>query len=276
MANVPPLGLAHLAVLEIPPQDLIPLARQAGYAATGLRVHPASEGGISYPLRAPADLAETRRRLGAEGMRIAEVELVPLSGATRVPDFEWMMELGAALGASSVTVSGDDKDFDRLIDVFGAFCDLAHRYGLWVDIEFMRWRPVATLENAVEIVTRATRPNGGILIDALHLFRAGGNAAALARVDRKFIHNVQLCDAPLNLPANLTVIDEARGARLLTGEGELPLNDVMKALPGNVAVAVEIPMSLNRPELGPLERIRVAREATAKFLAARSTLSTSP
>jgi sugar phosphate isomerase/epimerase len=160
MKTVPPLGLAHLAVLEIPPQDLIPLARQAGYAATGLRVNPASEGGIHYPLRAPADLAETRRRLAAEGMRIAEVELVPLTGATRVPDFEWMMELGAALGASSVTVSGDDKDFDRLVDVFGSFCDLARRYGLRVDIEFMRWRPVAMLEDALEIVSRATRPKG--------------------------------------------------------------------------------------------------------------------
>ena len=202
-------------------------------------------------------------------MRIAEVELVPLTGATRVPDFEWMMELGAALGASSVTVSGDDKDFDRLVDVFGSFCDLARRYGLRVDIEFMRWRPVATLEDALEIVSRAARPNGGILIDALHLFRAGGNAASLGKVDPKYIRNVQLCDAPLRLPDNLTVIDEARGARLLTGEGELPLGDVMNALADDIQVAVEIPMGLNRPELGPLDRIRVAREATTRFLAER-------
>ena len=270
MNAVAPLGLAHLAVLEIPPQDLVILAKQAGYAATGLRVHPASEGGINYPLRAPGELAETKRRLAGEGMRIAEVEFVPLTGTTRVPDFEWMIELGAALGASSVTVSGDDKDYDRLVDLFGAFCDLAHRYGLRVDIEFMRWRPVATLENALEIVSRAARPNGGILIDALHLFRAGGNAASLARIDRKYIRTVQLCDAPLTLSENLSVIDEARGARLLPGEGELPLDDVMDALASDVNVAIEIPMSLNRPELGPLERISVAREATAKFLAGRA------
>lgn len=275
MNAVPPLGLAHLAVLEIPPQDLIPLAKKAGYVATGLRVNPASEGGIHYPLRVPGQLAETKHRLAGEGMRIAEVEFVPLTGATRVPDYEWMTELGAALGASSVTVSGDDKDFDRLADVFGAFCDLAQRYGLWVDIEFMRWRPVATLEDALQIVSRAARPNGGILIDALHLFRAGGNAASLAKVDRKFIRTVQLCDAPLTLPENLTVIDEARGARLLPGEGELPLNDVMNALAGDVNVAVEIPMTLNRPQLGPLDRIRVAREATTKFLASRNTRQTS-
>jgi sugar phosphate isomerase/epimerase len=264
-----PLGLAHLAVLEIPPQDLIPLARRAGYAATGLRVNPAAPGTPFYPLR-PADLAETRRRLASEGMRIAEVELVPLSGGTRVQDYEWMMELGATLGASSVTVSGDDKDFDRLVDVFGAFCDLAHRYGLWVDIEFMRWRPVATLENAVEIVSRAGRSNGGILIDALHLFRSGGSAAALARVDPKFIRNVQLCDAPLDLPESMDLIAEARGARLLTGEGELPLNDLMDALPANVTISTEIPMSLTQPRLAPLDRIQLAYEATARFLAGRS------
>lgn len=270
MTTVPPLGLAHLAVLEVPPHELIPMARRAGYAATGLRVAPASAGGIHYPLHAANERAEVKRRLAGEGMRIAEVEFVPLTEATRVEDYEWMMELGQELGATSVTVAGDDADFDRLAGTFGAFCDLARRYGLWVDIEFMRWRPVATLENAFEIVTRAARQNGGILIDALHLFRAGGSAAALARIDRKFIRNVQLCDAPLVLPDNLTVIDEARGARLPTGEGELPLGDVMDALPPGVALAVEVPLTLNRPELAPFDRIRVGYEATAKFLAGRA------
>ena len=97
-----------------------------------------------------------------------------------------------------------------------------------------------------------------------------GDVAALARVDGKFIRNVQLCDAPLDLPESMDVVAEARGARLLTGEGELPLNDLMDALPANVAISTEIPMSLTQPRLAPLDRIQLAYEATARFLAGRS------
>jgi hypothetical protein len=43
----------------------------------------------------------------------------------------------------------------------------------------------------------------------------------------------------------------------------------MDALADDINVSVEIPLNLNRPELGPFERIKLAREATTKFLAAR-------
>ena len=105
-----PLSLAHLSELDVPPLELVELAARAGFASIGLRTSPASPGGVEYPLRREAEQAEMRRRLAANGMKVLEVEMVPLSGATRVADYRPMLETGAAIGASRLTVGGDSAD----------------------------------------------------------------------------------------------------------------------------------------------------------------------
>jgi sugar phosphate isomerase/epimerase len=74
-----PLSLAHLSELDVPPLELVELAARAGFASIGLRVSPASPGGIEYPLRTAGERAEMRRRLAANGVSVLEVEMVPLS-----------------------------------------------------------------------------------------------------------------------------------------------------------------------------------------------------
>ena len=106
-----PLSLAHLSELDVPPLELVELAARAGFASIGLRTSPASPGGVVYPLRTAAEQAEMRRRLADNGVKVLEVEMVPLSAATRVADYRPMLETGAAIGASRLTVGGDSADF---------------------------------------------------------------------------------------------------------------------------------------------------------------------
>src|SRR6266850_8022730 len=163
-----PLSLAHLSELNVPPLELVELAARAGFASIGLRTSPASPGGIKYPLRTAAEQAGMRRRLAANGVSVLEVEMAPLSETMRVADYRPMLETGAAIGASRLTVAGDSADFSVVGDKLAEMCNLAQSYGIAVDLEFMPFRPVQSLAHAVDVLKRANHPNAHILIDALH------------------------------------------------------------------------------------------------------------
>lgn len=170
-----PLGVAHLNALELPPEALITACAKAGFGATGIRIHPVSAGGVCYPLPPGSDaLRRVKARLREEGVTVNEVEFIEISPTIDIGGFEPMMETGAELGATCVTVAGEDPDFDRMAANFAALCDLAAPYGLRVDVEFMRWRAIATVQQAGALLAAAGRPNAGVLVDALHLHRSGG------------------------------------------------------------------------------------------------------
>ena len=259
-----PLSLAHLSELAVPPFELVELAARAGFASIGLRTSPASPGGVEYPLRTAAEQAEMRRRLAANGVSVLEVEMVPLSEATNVPDYRPMLETGAAIGASRLTVGGDSVDFSLVAEKLAEMCALAEPYGIAVDLEFMPFRAVQSLAHAVEVLGRADHPNAHILIDALHVFRSHSAIEQFAGIDPAMIGPVQLCDAPAAPPADLTA--EARTRRLLPGHGELALWRLIEALPHDTRFGVEVPLASQRPDLDPGARLALLVSATREFL----------
>jgi sugar phosphate isomerase/epimerase len=261
-----PLSLAHLTVLDVAPPELFDLAAQAGYQQVGIRVLPAVPGAVSYPLGASGIVA-WRRRMADAGVGIHDVEFVPLTPDVRIDDLAPALALAGELGAKRLNVSGDDADTGRLAERFGALCDLAAGAGIGVDLEFMRFRVVGTLQHALDVVTRAARPNGRLLIDLLHLFRSGGTAEMLHAIPPQAFGSVQLSDAPRADPTDAHIVDEARQGRLFPGEGQLPLAAFMAALPRAVCVSVEVPTGSTHPALTPLQR------ATRACAAARALLS---
>ncbi|MDD1422615.1 sugar phosphate isomerase/epimerase [Dolichospermum sp. ST_sed1] len=261
-----PLSLAHLTVLDVAPPDLFDLAAEAGFQNVGIRILPAAPGAVSYPLSA-ATVPAWRRRMADAGVGIHDVEFIPLTPEVRLWEFAPALGLAAELGARRINVSGDDADAGRLVDRFGALCDLAASVGLGVDLEFMRFRIVGTLPQALAIVKRAGRANGRLLIDVLHLFRSGGTAEMLREVPASALGSVQLCDAPRKDPTDAGIVAEAREGRLFPGEGELPLKAFMDALPRDIPVGVEVPTGSTHPALGHAERAARACAATRELLA---------
>jgi sugar phosphate isomerase/epimerase len=260
-------SLSHLSVLPVGPPDLIDLAADAGFRAVGIRLCSPMAGGPEWPLSVgSAELRETLARMRHRGVSVFDIEVLVLAEDTDVRTYVRAFESAAALGARRACVNVDDPDPSRTIDRFGQLCDLAAPFGLGLDIEFMIWRPVARFEDAVAIVQAAGRPNGQILVDALHLDRSGGTVAAVAAVDGALIGSVQLCDAPERRPEPSGIIDEARGGRLAPGEGALPLAALLDALPKSVPLAVEVPLARAMPAATPLERARHVRVATERFL----------
>ena len=260
------LGVAHLTALELAPARLVREARRAGFSAVGLRLHPVMPGAQAYPV-APGSqaLRELRAVMAGEGVRVTDIEFVALTAQAQVADYQPLLAAGAELGASSLTVSGDDHDVARLTGNFAALCELARGHGLRVDLEFMRWRPVATLQQACTVVIGAGQDNGGVLVDALHLFRSGGQVADLAGVDPRLLRAVQLCDAPMLAPADELILPEAREGRLLPGQGQLPLAALVAALPAQLCVSVEVPSAGVPAE----QRLQAAARVTQAWLQGR-------
>jgi len=258
-------SFSHLTALDIAPPDLIDFVADAGYQSTGIRVSPATVGGTVYPLLMDGpELKKTVERLQARNVRVLDIEVMRIDGETDIRSFISAIEVGAKLGATRICVNGEDPNLSRFTEKWTQLCTIAAGFEMEVDLEFMVWRPIKTIQIAAQVVRAAGCSNGKILIDALHLFRSGGSVADVQAEDPKLIGALQLCDAPLQGPdANDTpaILAEARAGRLPPLEGELPLIDLVKAVPPTTPISVEVPMgaSLRFPDL--LSRVRHIREA---------------
>ena len=264
-----PLSFAHLGALDLAPPALIEILGAAGFASTSLRIQPAAPGGIAYPLATDAERAETRRRMAATGVEILYVELALLRRDKPVRDMLPMLETGAALGARRVLAVGDDTDFSAVAERLAELCALAKPFNLAIDLEFMPFKPVTSLDDAVRVLQMAGHPaNGCILLDALHFYRSNSSHAQLRALDPKLIGTFQICDAPAVAPTTVEGLTfEARQRRLLPGHGGLDLRALMTAMPAGLEVGVEVPLALDFPALSAVQRAQLSIKETRTFLA---------
>lgn len=261
------LSLAALSFLELDPPALLDVAAGAGFSSVSLRTWAAVPGGPEYPLLEGDPLSRlTRERMETTGVGILQIELVSLGRDVEIERYRPVLEGGAALGAERVVACGDDEDSNILAERLAALCGLAAGLGMSVDVEFMPFRPLATLHQALDVLARADSENAHVMVDALHLFRSGGVVADVAAAPRSRIGVCQLCDAPLLAPAPDLLATEAREQRLLPGAGELPLTDLLAALPDGVPLASEVPNHALFSGLPPVERARLAYRATSALL----------
>lgn len=239
----PPLGIAHFSCIDVPPIEFVRLAGEIGYAAVGLRLHPAFPGAPFYTLRpGSAEMRSVKMVLQQAGIAVYDIEFVVIDEAFSACELLPVLESAGELGARRLSVCGDDPDKGRFIDNLTVLAALAGEFGMAVDLEIMPWRRIGALATAVEAADATGRANVGVLIDALHLSRSGAIPADLKSVSKGLIQSVQLCDAVAERPADdAALVAEARGGRLLPGEGALPLRELLTMAPSNARLSVEVP-----------------------------------
>ena len=262
-------SLAYLTSTPLAPPDAVVLANKLGYQAIGVRIAPAAPGGDFSPL--PTDAAmlrETIRRIDDTGVPIFDVEIARLGADFKVEHFAAFLETAGSLKARAILVAGDDPDEARLTESFASFCRAAAPYGLTADLEFMPWTAVRNAKAALRIVTNAGEPNGRILVDSLHAARSATSLDDIASLPRQLLSYAQLCDAPAGIPAtNEELIHTARCARLLPGDGGIDLRGMVRALPGDLPLSIEIPNDEWLPKLGAEEWSRRALAAARRIVA---------
>lgn len=263
------IGLAALSVLELAPPDIVSCAAQAGYDCVGLRLLPATQTETRHPIVGDTPMVrETAKRLADTGVRVLDIELFRLKPDTDVREYRAALETGARLGAREALVAGNDPDERRLIDCFGAFCDLAAEFGLGANLEPMPWADVRDFAQGARIVDAVGRDNAGLVIDPIHFDRAGSRPGEIASVPARHLRYMQLCDAPAERPTDIdTIIHQARAERLMPGDGGLDLRGILRAVPDDLPVGVEIPMKALARSVPALERARRMLAKTRELLA---------
>ncbi len=258
------LGLAALTVLDVAPPVQIAIAAEAGYSHVGLRLIPATAEEVRHPIVGDTPMVrEVERLLADTGMKVLDVEIFRLTLDVRLDAFEPAMATAARLGARHMLVAGNDPEPARLRDSFARLAELAARYGLTPSLEPMPWTDVPTVQAAQRIIEGVDQP-AGVLVDAIHFFRADNRLSDLAGLPRHRLHYMQLCDAPAERPADTAeLIRQARSDRLFPGEGGLDLRALVHALPPDLPVSLEIPVAR---KMAPLARARRALEAARLFL----------
>lgn len=257
-------SLAFLTTFELGPVEAIRVAAGTGYDLVGLRLLPAAPTEPDYALLSDDGLlAEAAAALADTGIAVADIEIARLKPETDVASFTRFFERGQRLGARNVLVAGDDPDEARLTDSFGGLARLAAGFGLTVDLEFMPWTRVPNLAAARRIVEAAGEPNGGVLIDALHFDRSDTTLADVRALPRERINYVQFCDGPRDYDrSDAGLIEVARRARLMPGEGGIDLAGLARAIPDDAVISVEIPNHALAERLTAKERAALALKAT--------------
>lgn len=236
------IGITHLSALALPPVAFVEAAAAAGLQTVCLRVSPAVPGGVAHPLDRPAERRELLGALEATGVRVLGVEQLSLCEELDVAACEPVAQLAAEIGATRIAVAADSADHGLVAEQLAALASLVTPYGLAVDLEFMPFRAVRTLGEAVAVVRRASVPGVHVLVDALHLRRSGGDPTDVAALDPALLGPFHLCDAPAAAPPPEELAAEARTRRLAPGDGGLPLADLVAALPPGTDVVLEVPV----------------------------------
>lgn len=264
-------SVAYLSVAGAEPVEQIEAAAAAGFDAVGLRTVAPLGLALSYPIVGnSARVQAIREACARTGVQVLDCEVITLTADTRIEDIRPAIETAGELGARYMQITSEDPERMRAVRNFAECCDLAAPFGIGIAFEFMRWRSVRMIEEAAEFVSLADRPNGGIVLDTLHLSRSGGSPGAVAAVPSHRIFYVQLCDAHRAMPASTDdIVAEARGGRLYPGDGALWLQELFDVLPPDIAISIEVPGALPA-NASVSERTRGAAHALQRFLDERS------
>lgn len=238
------LALDHITAVDAAPDALCIAAAEAGCSGICLFLEPMTVLPYMPAFDLLGDAAARRalrRHMEALGVVLDLAYPFTLAGRTDVGGFEAALGCAAELGAGLVNVLVYDRDPDRRLDRFGAFCDLAERFGLGVAVEFYPVSQIRSLADALLLAAAIGRPGRvGVNADILHLMRSGGSIAELAAAPAGTILYGQLCDGAADVAAD-RIDAEASSARLLPGEGVFDLGGFVAALPSTCPISVEIP-----------------------------------
>lgn len=188
---------------------------------------------------------------------------------TTAKDFAGDLDLMAELGVTNVGTVGIDTDVSRTMEQLGTLSELTAERGLSLLLEFAPPHAFPGLDQAVAALRLLKRPNIKLNLDVMHFFRCGNDVSQIAALPVEMIGRAQLCDAKL-LDQGKPYMQEACFERLLPGEGELPLEDFVAALPPGLPIGIETPnQAASRDRAGLMKYVRRAVDSSARFLPSR-------
>ena len=270
------LALGFLSVFALPPVEFVNLAADLGCQHISTIVQGQPLVPLGFPPFSLKDAALRKELLGAMNDRGVSISLgdgfLVLPGAD-MRNFCSDLDVLAELGVPRINVVSLDPDLRRTFDQFAALTELGAQRNIETDVEPVPGLTIGDLPTAVAALGYVGRPDFRLLIDTMHLVRSGSSAADLSALDPQHIGYAQLNDTTLQ-PRIDNYMEEAMYERMVPGEGELPLRDVLSALPPDIVIELEVPRrSLALAGVSPIDRLRPCVDAARRLLAERSAKS---
>jgi sugar phosphate isomerase/epimerase len=263
------LSLAYLTVDGVDPLQHIEAAADAGYRAAGLRILPPRHLAGAPAVVGNAPLIRAIKHACAQtGISLLDAEVVSLAQDSTRSQLQAVVDVAAELDFTFIQTVVEDPDLNRAAQRLAELAELAASARIGIALEFMRFRALSDLQLAIGLIERVGRPNVQVLIDVLHLMRSGGSPEQVAALAPQSIALAQLCDAPAQAPPEDLLAHEARNARLLPGDGALPLSAFLDALPDGLPLSIEVPNAALAAR-GHCERARLAFDATRRVCRGR-------
>jgi sugar phosphate isomerase/epimerase len=136
-------------------------------------------------------------------------------------------------------------------------------------LEFFPWTVVPDLGTAVQVVEAAGRTQTGILVDTLHFNRSGSRFEQLDSIPTSHLPFVHVCDAPVkDAYTTEELLHAGRAERLPPGEGEIDIRSILRHMPPDIPVALEVPMKAMRAVEGAEAVALRVRQAAERLLSA--------
>jgi sugar phosphate isomerase/epimerase len=273
------LGCANLLYTELP--EFIDVAERAGFHRITVRPHAflqARKRGWTDEMLAG--------RLVRAGIEVTMIDALttalpgrPLSSdldpdlRSRLPidvidppDEVQCFDAASTLGASIVNVThylGRSQPRNVMAVALAGVCRRAAPLGLQISLEFFPDCGLPDIAFAQSVIEACGEANASLLLDVFHLDRSGGTVDDIRRLPPGAIAGIQLSDRLRPSPGTPHV---PFGGRLLPGEGELPLRELVEA-----ALENSPPATLDIEVLNE-EMQNLSPQQTADQLAAAATV----
>jgi sugar phosphate isomerase/epimerase len=256
------ISLASGVVPESGPIETIHAAAAGEFDAVGLWIEP--------PKWNAQLMREARHALADSGLELLDVEVIWLKPDSDLAEHKRCIDIGAELGAQNVLCVSSNPDAGATAARLADLCAHAEGSGMRVALEFGIFTEVKTLAAALKILAAVAHPLGALLVDPIHVDRSRTAIEEIAAAPRELFSYAQFCDAPAQRPDaddfNAVIID-AVDLRRQPGEGDLPLEALLYALPRDIPLAIELrSKALREAYPDPNERARATARATRAWL----------
>ncbi|MEH6792417.1 sugar phosphate isomerase/epimerase family protein [Parasphingorhabdus sp.] len=258
------LSLAAGTLPEFQPEQVARAAGQAGFSHCGFTIEPDKWDG--------AALAATKAAVADHDLSVLDVEVIWIpEGGKLGDDHRLIIDAGLELGAANVLVVSAEPDEDRTAAALHQLCDWAAPGNMRVALEFLMITAVQSMDSALAIIRKADHPAAALLIDTIHFRRAGHQPGQLEELEARLLPYTQICDGNADCDTSFEAfLEDAVDLRSCPGEGALPVTDIIKALPRDIPLSLEIRSKSYRDRFpDATDRAHAVRDASLAYLTQR-------
>jgi sugar phosphate isomerase/epimerase len=240
------LGIEMLSVFGMPPIEFVHLTADLGcrYITTGMVGFAPVETLHYQPFSFRNDRQLRRDLLAVMDDRDVSISLgegLLIAPGVDVGSYATDLDIMAELRIPRINTVSLEPDRARTFDQLAALTELAGSRGIATCVEPVVGLSIADLPSAIAAVEYVNRDEISLLIDTMHVARFGASADDLRSIPAEQIGYIQLSDTTMQRRMR-HYAEEAMYERMAPGEGEVPLLDMLAALPKDRVVGLEIPM----------------------------------